>query len=263
LAFSLAAYERLLDVFRETGRALLGVADTLDAPPESLSRTITLRHDVDRFASRAVALASRERRKGIAATYYFRCTASGSWNERAITAVADLGHEVGYHHETLSRHNGHIETALEAFARNLASFRQIAPCVTVSMHGAPLSAHDNRDLTCHIDFAKLGLKGDAVDHMTPLDPVYLTDTGGRWNADGSHNLRDRVGQWPDIPDPDNASSFRNWLATSKHLLYLNTHPERWASSALGQAQAALTDAGTNLVKRVIVATSRKPAALDA
>jgi hypothetical protein len=230
---------------------VVGVARALDEPGDP-GGTVVMRHDVDRMPGRSVRLAAREQRRGLATSYYFRASPKGAFPHAAIRAIAGMGHEVGYHYETLSRCDGRRPEALDSFRRNLDTFRAIAPCTTICMHGAPLSRHDNMALLEHLDFAALGLAGDAFRDMTWLDPVYLTDTGGRWNADRAINRRDVIGS-ADItpPDPGDAVAFGAFLRTSPHLVYINAHPERWPGSSAGYLQAAATDGAVNLLKRAL------------
>lgn len=251
MGFSLAIYERLLDVIAASGRAVTGVAQVLAAPGNPGGK-VALRHDVDRMPSRAVAMAAREQARGLAASYYFRAGRGGGFPVDAVRAIAAMGHETGYHFETLSQSGGRLDVALEVFRRNLDALRAIAPCTTICMHGAPLSPHDNMALVAHLDFAALGLAGDAFRDMAVLEPVYLTDTGGRWNAGRAVNRRDVIGSAGDTaPDPGDSAAFAAFLRMSPRLVYINAHPERWPGSIVGQAQAAATDGAVNLLKRAL------------
>lgn len=107
---------------------------------------ILLRHDVDRMPCRAVQVAKVESELGVRGTYYFRCTAKGEFPVKAISQISAQGHEVGYHYECLSRCNGDILLAMSQFQSNLETFRSIASCNTVSMHGKPMSQYENVDL---------------------------------------------------------------------------------------------------------------------
>lgn len=251
MAFSLAYYRAMLGNLQAANWALKTVAKALELTPHHAVGTCVLRHDVDRLPSRAVAMATLENKVGIRATYYFRCRKSGRFPVAEIKAIAALNHEVGYHYETLTQHSGDMIAASDAFQRNLSYFREIAPCHTVSMHGAPLSRYDNQTLIEQMDLSALGLRGDAVRDMARLQPIYVTDTGGSWNSGGHRNRRDMAGEL--IRNPPDFLDRRAMVEFSVELrrpLYINSHPERWPASAIGRFQTSATDALANVAKRL-------------
>jgi len=249
MSFRLSYYRVMIANLGAAGRQFVTVAEGIALPAAQVRYACMLRHDVDRLPARSVAMARLEHTLGVRSTYYFRCTRNGRFPSAAIATIAGLGHEVGYHYETLSHFGGDMSQAVAAFHKNLANFRTLAPCRSVSMHGAPLSRHDNFMLVGCVDLHALHLV-DAMRDMAPLNPVYFTDTGGSWNAGGHRNRRDAVGevpvQAPDFLDPSAAAAFSHGLP---RLLYINTHPERWPSTRLGYVQAAATDALVNVAKR--------------
>ena len=97
--FTLDSYRKLLDSFREAGYGFQPFAEYLERPAE---RAVILRHDVDKRPGYSVRFARIEEERGIRGTYYFRIR-HGRWEEEAIREVHALGHEVGYHYETLQR----------------------------------------------------------------------------------------------------------------------------------------------------------------
>jgi len=196
-------------------------------------------------------MAQMENRLGVRATYYFRADARGVFSAAEIAMIAGLGHEIGYHYEDLSFCKGHRDLALIRFHRNIETLRQLAPCVTVSMHGAPLSRYHNQDLLGEDDFVQASLLGDAVSSVSSFAPYYLTDTGGCWLA-GKSNLRDRVGKyWPAHAVPVNMPAFKGFIAETRQPLYISTHPERWSATMPGYMSIKMADMAINAVKRVV------------
>ena len=61
-----------------------------------------LRHDVDNRSQISLSTARLEQKLGISGTYYFRMV-PGSYDEVVIWEISSLGHEIGYHYETLSQ----------------------------------------------------------------------------------------------------------------------------------------------------------------
>jgi hypothetical protein len=67
------------------------------------SKFIVLRHDIDRRPGNALRMAKLEHELGIQSTYYFRFPYT--FKPDIIGKIHDLGHEVGYHYEVLSKAN--------------------------------------------------------------------------------------------------------------------------------------------------------------
>lgn len=251
MAFWYKEYESIIEVLQGLDKPFGGVADFLAARHPM---RIILRHDVDRCPERACALARLEQQLGVRSTYYFRANASGAFPSAAVSTIAQLGHEVGYHYEDLSFCKGNRDAAIARFSRNLETFRKLAPCTTVSMHGAPLSKHHNQDMLHVEDIQHAMLLGDAVGSIEPFTPYYLTDTGGRWLS-AVTNLRDRVGQaWPAHALPASLPAFRKFAADAQHPLYVSTHPERWSKSLPSYLRAQTMDMIVNSIKLILVRT---------
>ncbi|MEP0845658.1 MAG: hypothetical protein HRF50_02430 [Phycisphaerae bacterium] len=244
MAFRLDAYARLLSRLRENGYSLRPVRAYFEAPTLP---AVHLKHDVDRLPARAVAMARAEHALGAAGTYYFRCSAAGTFPAAAIREVASLGHEIGFHYECLVRERGDGRAAARRFERELAALREIAPVVTVAAHGSPLSRTSNMGQSRGLDLARLGLLGEPGVHFDFERCVYVTDTGGVFGS--AHNVRDRVQgeNWPTPTPPDKLALA---LTPGRYpLVLLNTHPERWPRGQLGMLQATISDALANAAKR--------------
>ena len=247
MAFSLTEYRKLIERLKLGGRPFLVMEKFMNSADSAAC--ILLRHDVDRMPDRAIAMARMERELGVEATYYFRCSRNGAFPDKAIREIYAMDHEVGYHYECLSNCGGDRSRALEEFEHNLERFRKIAPCSTVSMHGKPLSQHNNLDLLKSVDLSVYGLTGDAVLYFEQLDPVYITDTGGIWSS--VHNLRDRVGVYDGEKPRLDDDTVVDWLSNSQSVLYVSAHPERWPDSMLGILQSSLQDFCLNTIKKFI------------
>ena len=121
----------------------------LDYMPARRNQTLAdrffiMRHDVDGNVNNAFEMAKVDAHYGIRATYYFRMKPR-LFQPHVVGAVAELGHEIGYHYEVLSDTRGDFSAARELFKTNLSALRNIAPVETVCMHGASLSRHHNLD----------------------------------------------------------------------------------------------------------------------
>ncbi|GAJ01979.1 unnamed protein product, partial [marine sediment metagenome] len=99
--FTLEKYEELLQTLEDF--RIFTVLSYLEERPKS--NFVILRHDVDRKPLNALRMAELENRRGIKSTYYFR-SVKGVFNPKIIRKIHGLGHEVGYHYETLSKTKG-------------------------------------------------------------------------------------------------------------------------------------------------------------
>lgn len=244
--FTLEKYEELLLALEDF--RIFSVLSYLEERPKS--NFVILRHDVDRKPINALRMAELENHRGIKSTYYFRFI-KGVFNPEIIKRIHGLGHEIGYHYETLSKTKGDYEEALIFFESQLEKFREICEVKTIVMHGSPLSKYDNRDLWKRHDFKHLGILGEAYLSIEGVN--YFSDTGRTWS------LRDNIRDF--IQDKDSAIN-RDALNTTDDLLalvkskkvdsfYISIHPERWASSRLEWIWCYLKDMAFNIGKRII------------
>ena len=191
--FSLQAYKQYLEAIRQQGIPFFLYRDFMTIQ-KHLSAYCLLRHDVDRKPQNALKMALVEAEMGISSTYYFR-NKKQSFNKDIIQKIEKLGHEIGYHYETLSDSNGDMDLAINLFEQNLKAFRAIANIETCSMHGRPFKAFDNRDIwkneANHTrligDFKIIGEVYLDIDYS---DIAYINDTGRNWTS-GKSNIRDK------------------------------------------------------------------------
>lgn len=140
--FTIRMYTELLQAMQAAGYSFSTLEAFLRNPTPN---TLILRHDVDAMPQNSLAFAQIQHSQNIRGVYYFRAT-SGSWNDRIIRQIADMGHEVGYHYECLTTCKGNKELAILDFEKNLTALRRLAPVSTICMHGSPMSKYDSKDL---------------------------------------------------------------------------------------------------------------------
>jgi hypothetical protein len=185
--FTLRMYRDLMETVTTSVYTPTLVCDYLTSPP---ARAIILRHDVDRAPERALNMAKVEGEMGVQGSYYFR-RGRDVFNPKIISEIADMGHEIGYHYETLDKAKGDVNKAIHIFEHELAEFREIVDIKTVCMHGNPLAPWANRDMWGNHDLKDFGLLGEpylSIDYNTIM---YLTDTGRTW-AGGKVSVKDVV-----------------------------------------------------------------------
>ncbi len=248
LDFTLGKYRQLLEAicgYNYTTYTVAGYLDSSD--PE---KAIILRHDVDRKPEKALKMARLEQKFGIRATYYFRFNRA-TFQPHVIRQIAGMGHEAGYHYETLDKAKGDFSKAIKIFGHELAEFRKITEVKTVCMHGNPLTEWDNRQLWEKYDHKDFGLTGEAYLSMGNI--AYLSDTGRTW--DGKHKVKDHL--------PDDRQSNKMLTAASTNDIIellkkgqldracLLVHPERWSGNIFDWTGQLLLDTAVNLAKRLL------------
>lgn len=223
--FTVAAFQDLCR--RAAHLPVFGVADYLRARPQP--PVVIFRFDVDYRSQHAVRLASILARHGLRGTFYFRRHAAG-FDHAAITAVAALGHEIGYHYETLDRCLGDFSAARAMFQQDIDDLRRSGVTVeTVAAHGTPPLAPGyvgNLDLVrCDPGLiAQTDLAGDAVFSVDFARLRYFSDAGWRWTRHDSA---------PPGPGgkPSALTEVSACLARPETSVYLNIHPHQWFERA--------------------------------
>ena len=251
--FTLTKYRELCQTLIASGYEAMTVADYL-ASAEKPARLAILRHDVDRKPGNALEMAGLEKELGLRATYYFRYNRN-VFKRDLITKIAGMGHEIGYHYETLDKARGDYDRAAGIFRNELTEFRKIAPVQTICMHGNPLTRWDNRDLWKRYDFREFGLVGEAYLSFDAAAIAYFSDTGRTWSE--RHKVKDRLSSsHPDggpnnnIAPLDSTDSLLGFLRDGKAgSVYLTVHPERWSNEFGEWAYSAGWDSCVNAVKR--------------
>ena len=75
-----------------------------------------------RMPERALVTAKIEHELGIKSTYYFRMIKS-VFKPQIIRQINEMGHEIGYHYETLSEANGNTKKAIEFIQITFRKFK--------------------------------------------------------------------------------------------------------------------------------------------
>ncbi|MCD6533980.1 MAG: hypothetical protein J7L25_07890 [Deltaproteobacteria bacterium] len=253
--FSLPMYEQLCKTILQKPVAIRTIHQYLTEKQED-TPTCILRHDVDRQPLTALNMATLEHSLGIKASYYFRFI-KGVYIPDIIKAIHAMGHEIGYHYETLSKCRGNHEKAIALFQEELTTFRSLCPIATISMHGRPFSPHDNRNLWQKKDFREFGLAGECYLSIDYRKVTYLSDTGRTWNPH-RYNIRDQVKQDVDLqPNLESTNDLISFLDRGHYRdTCILTHPNRWASSKGAWLYSASSDFIINQGKRVILALRR-------
>lgn len=215
---------------------------------EKNKKIIVMRHDVDRLPYNALKMAQLERDINVKSTYYFRHIRS-VFKKEIIKSIFNLGHEIGYHYETLSKASGDKKLAISLFEKELSDFRSIVPVTTICMHGSPLSPYDNRDIWKGYDFRDYGILAEMYLSLDYSKIAYFTDTARTWGV-SSLNFRDWVSESSVyLSNLTNTQSLISYIEKNKpKKLIIQTHPERWSYSFNSYAISLALDTAAKLIK---------------
>jgi hypothetical protein len=245
--FTLIEYQHLLNALIAEKYKFQTYSDYIKTPKE---RVIILRHDVDLLPYNSLDFAKIQAKLNIQGTYYFRAVPE-SWDENVIKTIYSLGHEIGYHYESLTTCKGNMDKAFEDFKSNLDKLRQIVPVSTICMHGSPMSKYDSKQLWENYSYRELEIIGEPYFDIDFNKFLYLTDTGMKWNGEKT-SIRDFV----------NSSFQYNFATTSDIIKALNVHslpdkimftfhPQRWNDNLLKWSKEFVLQSLKNRLKIVI------------
>lgn len=250
--FTITTYKNLLIALQNEGFVFQTFSEFILKPE---NKSIVLRHDVDLLPQNSFRFAKIQSEMGIKGTYYFRAVPE-SWDESIILEIASLGHEIGYHYESLTTCNGDIDSAYHDFCDNLNLLRKLTKVETICMHGSPRSPYDSKDIWEKYDYKSLDLIGEPYFDVNYNEVFYLTDTGRRWDG-YKVSVRDKIPihqeRWN-----KNGLQFRSTkdITNRAHKLpdqiMFTFHPQRWHKSFLPWIKELVFQNLKNVVKMFFV-----------
>lgn len=253
--FTLKKYRELLVALQDNGYATLTFAEYIQG--NQPAKFVILRHDVDKLPKNSLAAARIENSLGIKSSYYFRAVPE-SWDDRIIKEITSLGHEAGYHYESLTTCNGDMAAAMQDFKTNLQRLRELTPVATICMHGSPRSKWDSKDLWKSNSYRDLGIIGEPYFDVDFSDVFYLTDTGRRWDG-FKMSVRDKIPvhqeRWCNeglvFHSTNDILRALNDGRLPHHIM-ITTHPQRWNDKTIPWIKEVLLQNTKNLVKRILI-----------
>lgn len=250
--FTLKAYKQYLEALIKNDFKFMRYDEYILS--QKTTNVCLIRHDVDRKPINALNMAKLESELGVLSTYYFRIKPN-TLKPKIIKEISDLGHEIGYHYESLSDTDGDIDEAVKDFEKNLKMLRKIVPIKTCSMHGRPLKPYDNRDIwkveKNHNYLTKnLEILGEIYLDIDYTDIAYINDTGRNWTS-GKSNRRDKVNS-EIIADFSSKNELLDYLNNKPHhKIVFQVHPERWSDNKTEWLTQNAKDKMINTAKIII------------
>ncbi len=216
-------------------------------------QTMILRHDVDLLPNNSLLFASIQADAGIKGSYYFRAVPE-SWDKKIIMEISSLGHEIGFHYETMDSAKGNIDLAWDQFRYHLDELRKLVVVRTICMHGSPRSKFDNRDLWMKYNYRSLGILGEPYYDVDFNEVFYLTDTGRRWDG-WKTSIRDKIPQQKEWirqclifhSTNDIIKASENRILPDK--IMFTFHPQRWNDKLNPWLKELLIQNTKNIIKR--------------
>ena len=251
--FTTRKYKQLIVTLKDQGFLFQSFSGFLKNAQE---KAIVLRHDVDLLPDNSLAFAKIQAESGIKGSYYFRAVPE-SWNESVIRAIADLGHEIGYHYETMDTASGNVDKAWDQFRYHLDELRKLADIKTICMHGSPRSKFDNKALWGKYDYKSLGIIGEPYYDIDFDKVFYLTDTGRRWDG-WKVSVRDKIPQQDEWIKRGLVFHSTNDIIKAVHenrlpgQIMFTFHPQRWTDKLYPWLKEFVMQNLKNQVKRFMV-----------
>jgi len=249
--FTHTIYKELLNSLKKQNYQFITAEEFYYSKYDKNRPFIIMRHDVDRRPNNSLKMAKIEKSMGIKATYYFRAIPQ-TLKPKIIKEISTLGHEIGYHYESLSQTNGDYKKAIEDFKKNLSKLRRLSPIKTIAMHGRPLSKWDSRLLWEKYNYKEYGIVLEPYFDINFRELLYITDAGRAWN-NKEINRRDKV-----------HSDFNfNFNHTKEIILginsnslpkkiMLNIHPEHWSGGTIEWYRVLFIRRIKNYVKKLFL-----------
>ena len=258
--FTRHKYRQLLVSLQTAGYGFTTFAEYCKG--EKSNHFVILRHDVDLLPDHSLATAKIEHELGIRAVYYFRAV-SESWDEAVIREIASLGHEVGYHYESLTTCMGNMEKAYADFKKNLQELRKLVTVETICMHGSPRSPFDSKDIWKHYDYKTLNIIGEPYLDTDFSKMLYLTDTGRCWDG-YKVSVRDKIPTFQDewiskgwIFHSTNDIILASKDGTLPSQMMITTHPQRWNDNLSSWLSEYFMQNLKNTIKRILIKRNRQ------
>lgn len=243
--FTIKQYQDLIEAIRSQGFFFQTFEEFLINPKP---KVVILRHDVDLLPFNSLRFAQIQTGIGAKGTYYFRAVPE-SWDEKVIKEIADLGHEIGFHYETMDTAKGNIEKAWDQFKYHLDELRKITEVTTICMHGSPRSEYDNKDIWKKYDYKSLGIIGEPYFDVDFNKVFYLTDTGRMWDGH-KVSVRDRVKtSYEKTYHSTNQIIDAFTMNNLPNQIMFTFHPQRWHKNIFLWTKELLFQNTKNIVKK--------------
>lgn len=264
--FTIDQYTKLINALDDLGFTFLTFREWIERNDDLPSKTVILRHDIDKKIENAFAFAEIEKKLNVKSTFYIKMNRR-LYQPKKIIDIANFSHEIGYHYADFVDSNGNSEVAINLFRDNLDELRKVVPIATIAMDGSPLSRFDNRNLWNHYNYRDYDIIGEPYFDFINSNVnnpegnrFYFTDTAGMWDGD-KYNVRDKAVKSSSankvkVHTTDDLIHFLTTHPNAKEVM-INTHPQRWTDNKIEWLSEYLTQKAKNIVKWFLVKSAGK------
>ncbi|MDO8725080.1 MAG: hypothetical protein Q7J35_03310 [Candidatus Methanoperedens sp.] len=283
LDFTLTKYKELCETILDSGYSIYSLKAYFSLQNET-EKFVIIRHDIDDEIDliNSLKIAEIESDLGIKATYYFRTT-NRVFKKDVIKKIAEMGHEIGYHYETLGKTDGDIDLAFKLFIDELENFRTLCPIKTIAQHGGPLKGDQSaasfsglfniiinlmfktknldswlsKDIWKQYNFADLGILGEAYLSIDYNKIAYFTDTNRIWN-DPKYRMKDFAEGKSNINIVINCTDDLIKIIKNKSVnkIVITTHPSNWKSNLAQWVSWLVLQKIRNYGKKILIMSNK-------
>ena len=257
--YNIKIYKSLLQGLLEKGYSFITFKEYIENKEKQLdpnSRFVILRHDVDLLPQNSLRFAKIQSELGVKGSYYFRAVPE-SWDVSIIKEIARLGHEVGYHYETMDTAKGDLDLAWNQFKFHLNELRDLVEVSTICMHGSPRSKFDNKEIWKKYSYDSLDITGEPYYDVNFDELFYLTDTGRRWDgwkgsvSDKVPQQKERIIQGMVFRSTADVINSIKEDKCPKQIMF-TFHPQRWHNKAIPWVKELVLQNIKNTIKRLLI-----------
>ena len=249
--FIIHKYKKILKIACENGYCIKTFSEFVNNATND-DKVLILRHDIDRISKCLLSFAEFEEDNGIKANYYFPSKIIKS-NPDLIRSISEMGHDVGYHYNDLSKSKGDLSKAYQTLKENLEILKEIVPVSSICMDGKPFQMHDNRKLWDHYNYKDFGVLGEIYLDIDYNEFAYYTDTSRAWDNE-KFNVRDKVVTNKEWPVYKSTFEMINAIksGTFPEKAVINIHPEHWTDNAYDWTKKLVWQSFKNVFKFILI-----------
>jgi hypothetical protein len=235
ILFSLINYEKLINEILKCGLIFAPIRSLAKEGPKI--NHLYLKHDVECNVDNALLMAKIEKKYNIFSTYYFHDHLIFN-NLNKINDIANLGHEIGYHHDCMDSNEGNFNLALSNFKSSVKKMRSLGLDIsTCCPHGNPTKLRIN--WVSNKDLFRL-YKSNYIDDVWDLSESltlenyefkisYISDYGYDFVLINNFSNSDKISSNENLKFCNYNNTF-NYISSCSNPIILSLHPHRYKNN---------------------------------
>tara|TARA_Y100000589_G_C27187883_1_gene643412 strand:- start:1 stop:816 length:816 start_codon:yes stop_codon:yes gene_type:complete len=232
MAITFSEYEKLLKKIKKFNYEFI-CASQFKYFSNTRKLFILNKHDIEKSTKNALKVARIESKLQLKSTYFVQDYLIIKESDISnILKIRDLGHEIGYHYDSLDRFKGNYELAIHDFIQNVNKFLSIGIKIkSICPHGNAAIKRcgwlSNKDLNLRIKEVYGNQIFDLVLDIKNSEKhlKYVSDAGYKFN------YINKI--WENDPTSTPVNQFiNNPIRDSKYSLIISTHTHRFNNNSL-------------------------------